>query len=163
MSDSRDETVPVALQRLVEAFFAAVSFAQGDRPDYAKLHPLFIARGLLIKNSGAEPEIATVAEFIEPRQASVDSGALTRFHEAEIAQVTDVFGNVAQRFSIYAKSGSLNGKPFEARGMISTQFVLTPSGWKISSMAWDDERPGLELPSRVDAAAARTSGPAGRV
>ena len=27
--------------------------------------------------------------------------------------------------------------------MISTQFVYTPAGWKMSAMAWDDERPGL--------------------
>jgi len=35
-----------------------------------------------------------------------------------------------------------------ARGAISTQFVRTPGGWRIGSMAWDDERPGLELPAR---------------
>jgi hypothetical protein len=30
--------------------------------------------------------------------------------------------------------------------MISTQFILTPAGWKISAMAWDDEHPGLSIP-----------------
>ena len=28
----------------------------------------------------------------------------------------------------------------------STRFILTPLGWKISAMAWDDERPGLRIP-----------------
>ena len=60
--------------------------------------------------------------------------------------MTQVFGRVAQRFSTYAKSGTLKGVAFEARGMISTQFVATPEGWKMSVMAWDDERPGLSLP-----------------
>ena len=32
--------------------------------------------------------------------------------------------------------------------MISTQYVRTPVGWRISAMAWDDERPGLTLPQR---------------
>jgi len=40
----------------------------------------------------------------------------------------------------------MKGVPFGARGMISTQFVMTPAGWKISAMAWDDERPGLTIP-----------------
>ena len=85
-----------------------------------------------------------------PRQASVDAGELTRFHEAEIAETTEVFGNVAHRFSAYVKSGTLNGASFEARGMISTQFILTPVGWRMSSMAWDDERPGVKLPNHFE-------------
>ena len=76
----------------------------------------------------------------------VDAGDLTRFNEAELHLTTELFGNVAHRFSAYAKSGTMKDVPFEARGMISTQFVLTPQGWKISSMAWDDERPGLSVP-----------------
>jgi hypothetical protein len=80
----------------------------------------------------------------------VDAGELTRFHEAEIAETTEVFGNVAQRFSAYIKSGALNGVSFEARGMISTQFILTPDGWRMSSMAWDDERSGLRLPKHYE-------------
>jgi hypothetical protein len=81
----------------------------------------------------------------------VNAGELTRFREAEFADSTEVFGNVAHRFSAYAKSGTLKGAPFEARGLTSMQFVLTVSGWKISSMAWDDERPGLALPKQYEA------------
>jgi hypothetical protein len=32
--------------------------------------------------------------------------------------------------------------------MISTQFVRTADGWKMSAMAWDDERAGLVIPER---------------
>ena len=146
MSQQSAESVQSELTRLVNGFFDAVSFEVGATPSYGRIHELFIDTGLLVKNSGVVPEISSVRQFIEPRQASVDCGDLTRFHEAELAATTDVFGNVAHRFSGYEKSGTLRGVPFEARGMISTQFVLTPTGWKISSMAWDDERPGLELP-----------------
>jgi hypothetical protein len=66
----------------------------------------------------------------------------------EPQKTTEIFGNVAHRFSAYAKSGVSKGVAFHARGMISTQFVLTPTGWKMSAMAWDDERPGLTLPDR---------------
>jgi hypothetical protein len=136
------------LDRLTAEFFRCVSFKQGEMPAYTDLYELFIDSGLLIKNSLASPEISTVKQFIEPRQKAVDAGVLTSFNEVETAEVTEIFGNVAHRFSTYAKSGTMNGVPFEARGMISTQFIMTPSGWKMSAMAWDDERPGLVIPNR---------------
>ena len=83
----------------------------------------------------------------EPRAAMVRAGELTRFREVELSETTVVFGNVAHRFSAYAKSGMMKGIPFEGRGMISSQFVLTPDGWRMSAMAWDDERPGLSIPA----------------
>ena len=135
------------LERLSSEFFRAVSFEHGESPPYSVIRDLFIERGLLIKNTGTTPEISSIDQFIEPRQAMVDAGDLTRFNEAELHQTTELFGNVAHRFSAYEKSGTMKGVPFEARGMISTQFVLTPQGWKMSSMAWDDERPGLSVPS----------------
>jgi hypothetical protein len=142
------DTVCAALDALVQRFFAAVSFEPGQRPGYHAIHELFIEDGKLIRNSGAQPEVATVEQFVVPRQRSVDSGELSAFNEAETAEITEVFGNVAHRFSTYTKSGVLGGTPFTGCGMISTQFVRTPDGWRISSMAWDDERPGLTIPDR---------------
>ena len=150
MTNQHHGAVKVELDRLAAEFFRAVSFEAGEAPSYQSIYPLFIGPGLLIKNSGATPEVASVRQFIEPRQATVSAGALTRFNEVELSEITEIFGNVAHRFSVYAKSGMLNGVAFEARGMISTQFILTPGGWKMSAMAWDDERPGLSLPNRND-------------
>jgi hypothetical protein len=140
--------VNAELDHLTAEFFRAVSFEVGESPPYNEIHALFIESGLLIKNTAATPEISSVRQFIEPRQALVRAGELTRFREVELSATTEVFGNVAQRFSAYAKSGTMSGVPFEARGMISTQFINTPSGWKMSAMAWDDERPGLSVPDR---------------
>jgi len=147
MIDLPDDPASQAeLDRLTAAFFSAVSFEEGEAPAYDAIHALFIDAGLLIKNSGATPEISSVRQFIAPRLAMVDSGALTRFREVELSASTERFGNVAHRLSIYAKSGAQNGVEFQARGVISTQFIRTADGWKMSAMAWDDERPGLLLP-----------------
>jgi hypothetical protein len=129
-------------------FFAAVSFPAGGRPEYSAMRGLFSEGARLIKNSGAVPEISSVDEFTLPRQQQVDSGDLTSFTEVELAHVTEVFGTVGHRFSTYEKRGTIKGVPFETQGIISTQFIRTPSGWKISAMAWDDERPGLAIPDR---------------
>jgi hypothetical protein len=138
------------LDRLTEEFFRAVSFEEGGTPPYDNIYGLFIEAGLIIKNTASTPEISTVRQFIESRLAMFRSGEMTRFNEAELSETTEVFGKVAHRFNSYAKSGTTKGVPFAARGMISTQFILTPTGWKISAMAWDDERPGLSIPERYE-------------
>jgi hypothetical protein len=138
------------LDRRTAAFFRAVSFQQGEKPLYGEIYDLFINEGLLIKNSMATPEISSVSQFIEPREKLVSSGQLTSFKEFELSEITEIFGNVAHRFSTYEKSGTLNGAPFSARGIISTQFIMTPTGWKISAMAWDDERPGSTIPKQYE-------------
>jgi len=148
MSQPNRNAAKVELDHLTAAFFHAVSFETGETPPYENIYALFIESGLLIKNTTSKPEISTVHQFIEPRQAMVHTGKLTRFRETELSEITEIFGNIAHRFSAYAKTGVMNGVAFEARGMISTQFVLTPVGWKISAMAWDDERPGLTIPGR---------------
>ena len=145
ISQSAQSTIHAELDRLTSEFFRAVSFETGGAPAYEIIHRLFIERGLLIKNVGSTPEISSVREFIEPRQALIDSGALTRFQESELSESTTIFGNVAHRFSTYVKSGVSGGVAFVTRGMITTQFVNTPEGWKMSAMAWDDERPGLSI------------------
>lgn len=142
--------VKAELDRLIADFFRAVSFEEGATPRYENIYELFIEAGLLVKNTTSTPEISTVSQFIEPRQAMVRSGELTRFNEVELCESTEIFGNVAHRFNSYAKSGTMKGVPFTARGMISTQFVQTPAGWKISAMAWDDERPGLSIPEQYE-------------
>jgi hypothetical protein len=146
MSKPTRTTVNVELDRLTTEFFLAVSFEVGKMPQYENIHELFIESGLLIKNTTPTPEISSVGQFIKPRQAMVLAGELTRFSEIELSEATEIFGNIAHRFSAYTKSGTMKGIPFAARGMISTQFVMTPKGWKMSAMAWDDERPGLSLP-----------------
>jgi hypothetical protein len=42
----------------------------------------------------------------------------------------------------------MHRKAIQGSGVISTQFIRTPRGWKMTSMAWDDERPGLTIPDR---------------
>ena len=155
MTDHADvATVKAELDRLIADFFLAVSFEEGATPRYEKIKELFIDSGLLIKNTGSEPEINTLQQFIEPRQSAVRNGELTRFHEVELCETTNIFGNVAHRFNSYAKSGTMNGVTFAARGMVSTQFINTKAGWKISAMAWDDERPGLSIAEEYESAAA---------
>jgi len=133
------------IDTLLARFFRAVSFVDGQSPQYRNLWLLFLPGGQLIKASEATPEITSLEQFIATRQQMVDAHVLTDFHEAEVSFTLERFGHIAHRLSVYEKSGIRAGVPFAGKGKISTQLVSTPEGWKISSMTWDDERPGLTL------------------
>ncbi|GAA4043355.1 GNAT family N-acetyltransferase [Nonomuraea soli] len=127
------------LDRLAAAFLGAFDNTGGRRPDLESLRQVFIPEARIIKNLGAQPVVQDLGAFIEPRQRMLTDGTLTDFSEWEVAERTEIHGTVAHRFSHYRKAGRLDGDAFEGAGHKTTQFVRTPDGWRISSMAWDDE------------------------
>lgn len=141
MSSDRD-----SIDAIARTFFSAFDNRGGAAPQLDALRELFISDGRIIRNTGIEPEVSSLEMFIAPRRVILTDGTLTGFHEEELEARTDIFGNVAQRFCSYRKAGVRNGVPFDARGMKVMQFVRTPAGWKLSSVAWDDEREGLPVP-----------------
>lgn len=133
MSDVKAE-----LDKLMRAFLGAFTNTGGSRPNVEAVREVFIPQGMIIKNVGGVPVIYDLDTFVEPREKILTDGTLTEFSEWEVADRTEVFGSIAHRFSEYRKSGFLNGEWFEGSGCKTTQFVLTPAGWRMSSMAWDD-------------------------
>jgi hypothetical protein len=106
MANQQSRTaVKSELDRLTAEFFRAVSFEAGEIPPFENIYALFIESGLLIKNVGATPEVCSLRQFIEPRQAMLNSGELTRFREEELSETTQIFGNVAHRFFVVARDG----------------------------------------------------------
>ncbi|MCR5880859.1 hypothetical protein [Phenylobacterium sp. J367] len=66
------------------------------------------------------------------------------FFEVEIDRRIDVMGNMAHVWSLYeARTAPEDAEP-ERRGINSIQLYKGPDGaWKIISMIWDNERPGV--------------------
>jgi hypothetical protein len=127
------------LDQLMRTFLGAFTNTAGSRPDVDAVRAVFIPQGMIIKNIGADPVVYDLDAFIEPRERILTDGTLTEFSEWEVAERTEIFGSIAHRFSDYRKSGFLDGAWFEGSGHKTTQFVRTPEGWRISSMAWDDD------------------------
>lgn len=138
-----------AIDRVIGEFMGIFCNRNGAKPRLALIHDLFIKEGLIIKNSGPVPEVFDLEQFIRPRERILNDGTLTEFEEAEVQARTRIFGNIAQRVAIYRKSGILSGQPFQARGIKTTQLVRTPGGWRISALAWDDEREGFAVPESI--------------
>ena len=139
------DTSKTEIDELTRSFFGLFSNVGGVKPDLDRIFDLFVPQGLIAKCGALAPEISTLKAFITPRQALLSDGSLTDFAEVETSERTYIFGSMAQRLSTYEKSGSRDGVPFVSRGVKSFQFVRTVDGWRILSMAWDDERDGLSL------------------
>lgn len=142
------EATAIILDEITRVFYTLFNNKDGQVPPVEKVHELFIPEGIIIKNIDASPVIYNLQQFIEPRIKLLTDGSLLEFSEEEITARTEIFGNIAHRFSTYHKSGILNGNRFEANGMKTIQFINTTDGWKISSLAWDDEREGLTIPEK---------------
>jgi RimJ/RimL family protein N-acetyltransferase len=132
--------VKAELDQLMRAFLGAFTNTGDSGPNVDVIREVFIPQGTIIMNVGAEPVIYDLDAFIAPRKKILTDGTLTEFSEWEVAERTEIFGSVAHRFSHYRKSGVRDGEWFEGSGHKTTQFVRTPDGWRMSSMAWDDFR-----------------------
>ncbi|MFK4068199.1 GNAT family N-acetyltransferase [Streptomyces sp. NPDC029674] len=130
--------VQAELDRLMDVFIGAFTNTGGRVPDLDVIRDVFIPQGRIIANVGDEPRIYDVDAFIEPRQKMLTDGTLTEFSEWEVSARTEIFGSVAHRFSGYRKSGYHHGEWFEGSGHKTTQYLRTPAGWRMSSLAWDD-------------------------
>ncbi|MDF8264507.1 Cif family virulence factor [Luteipulveratus flavus] len=142
---SRPEDV-AAVRAVVETFLGA--FVDGpdsvDRLD--ALRALFVPGAIVVATCGRpEPAVYDVDGFITPRQELLAGGSLTEFTEWPESGRVEMFGDIAHWFGSYSKSGTQDGEAFTGRGMKSMQLVRFPEGWRISAIAWDDEREGLTI------------------
>lgn len=128
------------INKLASVFFDLFTNINGRTPDVKRIKDLFIVNGIIISNRDGNPEIYNLEEFIAPREKMLNDGTLTEFSEREISHKTEIFENIAHRFSLYEKSGKLNSVDFESKGVKTIQFIKVKNEWKISSVAWSDER-----------------------
>jgi hypothetical protein len=132
------------IDELTRVFFGAFTNKAGP-PGVDGLYRLFLPQAVIMKRTGATCEVYDLKEFIEPRRQLLTNGSLVDFSEEETAARTDIFGGIAQRFCTYRKAGVLSGRPFSGRGVKTIQFIRLGAEWKISALAWEDERDDLPL------------------
>ena len=133
------------IEDMVRVFLAAFTSGTDSPAQLDKLRSMFLPRAVIIRTCGLEPMVYGVEEFIAPREALLSGGTLVGFSEWPLTGRIDLFGDIAHWFGTYAKKGVQDGEPFTGRGTKSVQFVRTSEGWRISAVAWDDERDGLAI------------------
>ena len=134
-----------AIKKAVDNAYAAISFKDGEKPRYDSIKDFFIPQAQLINFIEDTAQILSINDFVRAFKAYVDSSKIHSFNEQEIYGRTDQFGNIAQRISSYKTY--INSLDFvKERGVNSFQLIKTPQGWKVSSIIWNVEKPGLTIP-----------------
>jgi RimJ/RimL family protein N-acetyltransferase len=128
------------IDALVRRFFNAFGNRNGALPTLAALPHYFRPDATVhITDPQGAVTAVDVNGFIAPRAELLLRGRLGDFHEYETLQRTDISGPIAQRWLRYEKQGVLDGQPFTGGGHKAMQFVRTPRGWQIASLAWADD------------------------
>jgi RimJ/RimL family protein N-acetyltransferase len=135
------------IDEIVATFFATFVSADGTPTDLTVLHDAVLPDALIVKATQDGPECSDLDGFIAPRSVLLNGGHLSGFREYEVLETTEIFGDLAQRWSMYRKEGVLDGASNAGWGCKSFQFARTPDGWRISAIAWADGRAGATIPT----------------
>ena len=134
-----------AIKKAVDDAYAALSFKAGETPQYDNIKDNFIQQAQLINYIADTAQILSIDNFVKAFKNYVETTKIKIFKEQEMYGKTDQFGNIAQRISSYKTY--INSEDFvKERGVNSFQLIKTPQGWKVSSIIWDIEKPGLSIP-----------------
>ncbi len=136
------------IDRVTEALYASISFEEDGAPALGALKRLFITEGKLINNNDDVPVIMTVDQFIKAFQMQLSSGAVSSFHETEVASRTEIFGKIAHRFSTYEAKFDLDAPDPFCIGINSLQFIKVDQSWLVASLVWNDQSEELRIPSK---------------
>ena len=128
------------IDQLTTHFFNLFNNLHGTVPNLDLIKQLFINEGIIVNSTEEPPLVYDLDSFIAPRKDLLINGPLTDFSEQETACETEIFGNIAQRWSKYEKSGKMHGEQFDVQGTKSFQFIKVNRQWKISSVIWCDQK-----------------------
>lgn len=131
-----------AIAAVVGAMYAAISGPAGPR-DWRLQETFFhsdarMMRTEIAADGSAGLHIMDRTQYREDTSPYFDAHP---FYEVEIDRRIDVFGDIAQVWSVYeARTNPVDKHP-ERRGINSIQLQRDATGdWRIVSMLWDNER-----------------------
>lgn len=133
------------IDHLTERFYESICFNAEHYPNFDRLQELFYGSGTLINNNTDLPIEFTVQTFAHAITARIEAGDADYFMQQEIGDQTEIFGNMAQRRSVFEYSSvkdNLNWK----RGISYFQYICINQKWLIISTIWAYEKEGLKIP-----------------
>ena len=129
----------------IQTFYRVLSYQANNLKNVDSLPTLFETDGTLTAMFGAQPMLWTAPQFVAFIKNGAAQGARDR-SETELYERTEIFGNIAHRFSTYHLKMTVGIKPEERRGINSIQLVKIGGAWLIHSLVWDRETETMKLP-----------------
>jgi hypothetical protein len=134
------------IDHVTEHFYMYKGFDAEHFPNMDALRELFFGEGHLLDHSFAQSIEFTLSSFVQALMKQIDAGNATFFVQQEIADRTQVYGNLAQRMSVYEFSNTKDATVKWRRGLSLIQFILNEDKWLISSIIWRDESKDFKIP-----------------
>jgi hypothetical protein len=135
---------------MTDALYRAVSAAPGQR-DWEAVRRHYHPEARLVR-TGVNPDgssflrVFSLDAYIQNAEELLKD---VRFSEVEISQEAVVFGNVARLTSVYEYTWRSVAETRQGRGVNFFTLVNDGGQWRIMSIVWDNERPGLTLPREL--------------
>ena len=129
---------------VVDAMYAMISGPAGPR-DWSRQKDVFHPEARQMR-TGVDAEGRPWIRIMGLEEYAADTApffAENPFYEVEIDRRIDVLGNMAQVWSLYEARRAPDDAVVERRGINSIQLYRDEAGWRIISMIWDNERPGV--------------------
>lgn len=148
-------TDKVDFRELTRALYRVVSAAPEQR-DWDAIRHHYHPEARLVR-TGLDPDgapfvsVFTLDTYIENVRQVLEGVC---FSEVEVAQESVVFGNVARLTSVYEYTRQSAAGTVRGRGVNFFTLVRDAGQWRVMSIVWDNERPGLSLPPEVYSARA---------
>ena len=138
---------PSSLSDVVDTMYAMVSGPAGPR-DWALQEQVFHPDARQMR-TGVDADgkawirIMTLADYAAD---TTPFFAANDFFEVEVGRRVQQFGNMAHVWSVYEARKAPDDDVPERRGINSIQLFRNAIGhWQITSMIWDNERPGVAV------------------
>ncbi|MEZ0577500.1 GNAT family N-acetyltransferase [Nocardioides sp. MH1] len=128
------------IEAVVDTFFDAFTSGPGLDERMDALRRVALPDARIVSTCGRPPRSDDVDAFLAPRRTLLTDGTLTEFREEPLSGRIDVFGDIAQWYGRYTKSGLMHGTTYGGTGRKSIHLVRTDAGWRISAAVWDDDR-----------------------
>jgi hypothetical protein len=137
-----------SLESVVDASLQALSGPAGKARDWNRYRALFDPAAQLIPASVNEKgEIKVTRWTLNTYQEDANDYLVkTGFEDRKLACLPTRFGNVA---TVRCSFVGLEGRKAVERGVALYQLYHDGTRWWISSVAWDQERPGNPIPSEL--------------
>ena len=137
-------------RELTRALYEVVS-APPEQRNWDAIRHYYHPEARLVR-TGLNPDgtpfvsVFTLNAYIENVRQMLDG---VRFSEVEVSQESVVFGNVARLTSVYEYTRQSAQETVRGRGVNFFTLVHDAGQWRVMSIVWDNERPGLSLPPEV--------------
>jgi hypothetical protein len=130
----------------VAGLWQSLSHAPGAAADAARLEHLFHPDAIVVGGSYREGQASfsarRAADFIAAQRAP----SLDGFHECEITREVKQYDRFATVYSVVESRRDPNAPRADFTGVNSIQLYRGHAGWKIVSLYYHVEKPGLPIP-----------------